>query len=427
MPLMLAALDLARRIEAGELSPAAVIALCAEAIAARDADIGAFAACDIDAAREAATERHASAPLRGLPIGIKDIFDTAQLPTAYGSRLYAGHRPKADATLVMLAQRAGGIVLGKTVTTEFASLQPAKTRNPRNMAHTPGGSSSGSAAAVAAGMVPIACGSQTAGSIIRPAAFCGIAGFKPSFRLLPTVGMKCFAWSLDTAGLFAVTIADVAYAAAAISGRDLRIDRHGDGLIDDSPPSIGLVRSHHWPEASADMQDAFERAARLAEAAGARVRDVELPPAFEQADRIHATIQDFEAFRALAYEYDHHRDDMGPLLRQQLDAASTIAPNDYDDARRLARRARQSYADVIAGFDVLLSPSATGAAPHGLLSTGRPIFNRLWTLLGPPCINVPGLTDRAGLPLGVQVIGRFARDRVALEAAAFVERALMRA
>jgi Asp-tRNA(Asn)/Glu-tRNA(Gln) amidotransferase A subunit family amidase len=419
---MLSALDLARAIEAGTMAPRAVVDRCAEAIARHEAEIGAFAALDLAATRRAAEAPGLRlTPLRGLPVGVKDTFDTADLPTQYGSPIYAGHRPKADAALVALVRRAGGLVLGKTVTTELATLQPAATRNPRNPAHTPGGSSSGSAAAVAAGMVPIALGSQTGGSVIRPAAFCGIAGFKPSFRLLPTVGMKCFSWSLDTAGLFAAGVADVAFAAAAITGRDLRIDQRAPGA-----PSLALVRTHLWHEASADMQAGLEHAARAAEAAGARVRELALPPIFEAAMRAHVIIQDHEAYRALAYEFDQHRERLGPILRQQLTHAATIDFDAYDEARRTARRARQICADLMADTDAMLTPSAPGAAPHGLGSTGDPMFNRLWTLLGPPCINVPGLTDPSGLPLGVQIVGRFARDRVALEAGWFLERALLR-
>jgi Asp-tRNA(Asn)/Glu-tRNA(Gln) amidotransferase A subunit family amidase len=417
---MLSALDLARAIEAGAITPRAVVDLCAEAIARHEAEIGAFAALDLAAAgRAAEAPGLRQKPLRGLPVGIKDTFDTADLPTQYGSPIYAGHRPKADAALVALVRRAGGLVLGKTVTTELATLQPAATRNPRNPAHTPGGSSSGSAAAVAAGMAPIALGSQTGGSVIRPAAFCGIAGFKPSFRMLPTVGMKCFSWSLDTAGLFAAGVADVAFAAAAITGRDLRIDQRAP-----EAPSLALVRTHLWHEASVDMQAGLEHAARAAEAAGARVRELALPPIFEAAMRAHVIIQDHEAYRALAYEFDHHREQLGPILRQQLAHAATIDFDSYDEARRTARRARQMFADLMADTDAMLTPSAPGAAPHGLGSTGDPMFNRLWTLLGPPCINVPGLNDSRGLPLGVQIVGRFARDRVALEAAWFLERAL---
>jgi Asp-tRNA(Asn)/Glu-tRNA(Gln) amidotransferase A subunit family amidase len=415
---MLSALELIRQIETGALTARAVIDRCADAIAKRDAEIGAFVALDIEAARERA-ERLATLPLRGLPIGVKDIYDTADLPTQYGSSIYAGHRPKADAAMVALIRRAGGVVIGKTVTTEFASLEPARTRNPHNLAHTPGGSSSGSAAAVAASMVPIALGSQTGGSVIRPAAYCGVVGFKPSFRLLPTIGMKCFSWSLDTVGLFAAGVADAALAAALISGRDLRIDH-----AEPAAPRVALVRTQSWPEASASMQDAVERAARAAEAAGAKVTEVELPVIFETAAQVHGTIQDHEAYRALADEIDRHRDRLGPVLREQLEKAAAITPAAYDDARRLARQARRALIDFMEGIDVLLTPSAPGAAPHGLSSTGKPTFNRLWTLLGTPCVNVPGLFDSAGLPLGVQIVGRFARDRLALEAAAFLQRAL---
>src|SRR6516164_7179280 len=311
---MLSALDLARRVAAGTLLPRDVIDLCAKAIAIREAEVGAFTALDLEAARRDAQPELARMPLCGLPVGIKDIYDTADLPTAYGSPIYAGHRPKTDAAMVMLVRRAGGIVLGKTVTTEFASLQPAATRNPRNLAHTPGGSSSGSAAAVAAGMVPIALGSQTAGSVIRPAAFCGVAGFKPSFRMLPTVGMKCFSWSLDTVGLFAAGIADVAFAAAAIGGRDLRVDGR-----EPSAPAVGLLHTALWPEASADMQDAIEHAARKASASGAQIKEITLPAVFDAAAQAHATIQDFEAHKALAFEFDRHRDRLSPALREQLD------------------------------------------------------------------------------------------------------------
>ncbi len=283
---MLSALNLARQIEAGKLTPRAVIELCAEAIAAREKEIGAFVALDLDAARRAAEEpRLAAAPLRGLPVAVKDIFDTADLPTQYGSPIYSGYRPRADAAAVALTRRVGGIILGKTVTTELASLVPAATRNPHNLAHTPGGSSSGSAAAVAAAMAPIAFGSQTAGSVIRPAAFCGVAGFKPSYRLIPMVGVKDVSWHLDTGGLFAASVADVAFAAAAITDRDLRVDR---GMP--AAPRIALVRTHLWPQASAGMQNALESAARIAEAGGSKVVDATLPPILEEAYAAQFTI-----------------------------------------------------------------------------------------------------------------------------------------
>jgi Asp-tRNA(Asn)/Glu-tRNA(Gln) amidotransferase A subunit family amidase len=416
---MLRALDLARRIEAGALTPRAVVELCAEAIAASEAKIGAFAALDLEGARRAADEgRLAAMPLRGLPVGIKDIFDTAGLPTQYGSPIYAGHQPHADAAAVVLVRRAGGLLLGKTVTTEFASAVPSRTRNPHNTAHTPGGSSSGSAAAVAAAMLPIALGSQTAGSVIRPAAFCGVAGFKPSYRLIPTVGMKTYAWHLDTVGLFAAEIADVAFAASAIAERDLRVDRATSAV-----PRIGLMRTHLWTQATAAMQEAVEAAARAAEVRGAQVREQSVPPILIEAYQAQFVIQDYEAFRSFAFEYDRHRDGIGQPLREQLDRAAAIPAADYDAARRTASRGRLALADLMSEHDVLLTPSAPGAAPQDLGSTGNPMFNRLWTLMGTPCVNVPGLRE-GNLPLGVQIVGPFGGDRVALEAALFVEGAI---
>jgi len=417
---MLSVLDLAARLEGGKLMPRVVVELCAEVIAAHEKDVRAFATLDLAGARRAADDaRLSSLPLRGLPVGFKDIFDSADLPTQYGSPVYANHRPTADATAVVMTRQAGGIVLGKTVTTQFASLVPSATRNPRNLAHTPGGSSAGSAAAVAAGMVPLAFGTQTAGSVIRPAAFCGVAAFKPSFRLIPMVGVKDVAWHLDTAGLFGAGVADVAFAAAVILQRELRVDSTAPAA-----PRIAVARTHLWPKASPAMQQAVDSAARIAAAAGAKVADLQLPPIVEDAYEAQFTIQDYENIRALAFEYDRHRDRIDPLLRTQLDRAAAISADEYDAARRLASRARQLLADAMADHDVILTPSAPGAAPHGFATTGDPMFNRLWTLMGAPCVNVAGLNDGDGLPLGIQIVGRFGRDHAALEAALFVERAI---
>jgi Asp-tRNA(Asn)/Glu-tRNA(Gln) amidotransferase A subunit family amidase len=415
---MLSALDLTRRIEAGELDPPAVVDLCAEAIAAREAEIGAFASLDLEGARRRAKDATLAAlPLRGLPVGLKDIIDTADFPTEYGTPIYQGNRPAADAAVVSMVRRAGGLVLGKTVTTAFAHRQPGKTRNPVDPERTPGGSSSGSAAAIAAGMLPIALGTQTGGSVIRPAAYCGVAGFKPSYKLIPTVGVKCLSWHLDTVGLFAAGIADVAFAAGAITGRDLKVGRP-------APPRIALMRTHIWGEASTDMQRAVETAAKAAAGAGARVEEVALPAILEDAWRAHPVIQDYEAYRALAFEYDRHRERVAPMTREVLDKAAAITADAYDAARRTTRLARQAFGELMTDHDVLLTPSAPGAAPRGLGSTGSPIFNRLWTLMGAPATNVPGLADPAGLPLGIQVVGRFGRDRATLEAALFVEQVI---
>jgi len=381
--------------------------------------VQAFVALDLVAARRSADNpKLAALPLFGLPVGVKDIFDTFDFPTEYGSPIYAGFQPRADAAAVALTRRAGGVVLGKTATTEFATMVPAATRNPHNLDHTPGGSSSGSCAAVAASMLPFAFGSQTAGSVIRPASFCGVAGFKPSYRLIPTAGVKDVAPHLDTAGVFAAGVADVAFMTAAILDRDLRVDR--------SPPAaprIALTRTHLWSKASAAMQRAVERAARAAEKAGAKVVDLTLPAILEEAYAAQFVIQDHETFRSRSYEYDAHRDKLGKELRESLDAAAAITADAYDAARRTAKRARQALADLMAEHDVILTASAPGAAPKGLGSTGNPMFNRLWTLMGTPCVNVPGLSED-GLPLGIQIVGRFGRDRAALEAAAFVERAI---
>lgn len=415
-PAPVSGLALARDIEAGRITPAAAIEAAIAAIEAHDERLAAFVATDFPGARAASGTQ---GPLRGLAIGVKDIFDTADMPTTMGSPLYAGHRPVADAPAVAMAKRAGGAIVGKTVTTEFAYLDPGPTRNPVKLDHTPGGSSSGSAAAVGAGLIPLAFGTQTGGSVVRPAAYCGVAGFKPSFRLLPTVGVKCFSWSLDTVGLFGAGVADVAFFAEGLTGRDLRVDRREPG-----PPCIGIARTHLWHEASGEMRDAVETAARRAEVAGARVVDLDLPGLFADAFCAHQAIQDFQAAQALAWEYDRHADRLSPLLRETLALGRTVTPDDYDRARRVARLARLALKDVFADVDVLLTPSAPGAAPEGLGSTGTSIFNRLWTLMGTPTVNVPGLTGHHGLPLGIQIVAPFGRDRACLEAALFLERTI---
>jgi Asp-tRNA(Asn)/Glu-tRNA(Gln) amidotransferase A subunit family amidase len=418
---MLSALALARQIDDGTTTPAKVIDRCMEAIAAQDKELSAFVCLDAELARkDAQAQVHGPTLLRGLPIGVKDIFDTVDFPTEYGSKLYAGHRPACDCPAVSMLKRAGGVILGKTVTTEFANMDPPPTKNPRNLGHTPGGSSSGSAAAVAAGMLPIATGTQTGGSVIRPAAYCGIAGFKPSYRLIPTAGIKAFSWSLDTVGLFAASVPDVAYAAAAMTGRDLRVDR--------APPAAApllVARTRVWDQASADMQRAIEETARAAKAAGAEVKDIELPEVMEEAWRVQQIIMDYEAFRALAYEYDNHRKAIGPVLGALLDKAASIPSEEYDAARRLTRRARHAANELLEGH-FILTPSAPGAAPHGYLTTGKSTFNRLWTSMGTPCVNVAGINDSNGLPLGVQIVGRFGRDRATLEAASFIENVIAR-
>ena len=412
---MISLSEFQRRIDAGALSADAAIARSLEAIVAHDVAIGAFVS-RADSARAAS-----AGPLRGIAVGIKDIMDTQDFPTEMGSPIYRGWRSRGDASVVSMLKRAGATIVGKTATTAFASLDPAATRNPRNGDHTPGGSSSGSAAAVAAGMVPLALGTQTGGSMIRPASFCGVTAIKPSFRLLPTVGVKCYSWTLDTVGLFAAGVEDLAHGLSAMTGRSELILR-GVGAT----PRIGVVTQDFAGAPEPAGGEALRTAIKAAEASGASVRALELPEVLGDAWRIQPTLQEFEAHQALAWEYRVHYDAMPALLRARLDESVDIAPAAYDEARRVANLARRALNDVFKEVDALLTFSAPGAAPKGLASTGDPRFNRLWTLMGVPCVNIPADVADGGLPVGVQLIARFGDDAGALATAGFVEAALKR-
>ena len=412
---MMSLAELQRRIECGELSPLQAIAQSRDAIAAQEKTIGAFVCHDQNARAGGA------GPLRGIAVGIKDIIDTADFPTEMGSAIYRGFRPRADAPVVAALKRAGATIIGKTTTTAFAANDPTATLNPRNHGHTPGGSSSGSAAAVAAGMVPLALGTQTGGSVIRPASFCGVAAIKPSYRLLPTVGVKCFSWTLDTVGLFAAGVEDLARGLAAMTGRSELLADAAAGA-----PRIGLVVQEFAGAPDEAGAEALRIAGAASERAGASVRALALPDILAEAWRIQPTVQQFEAHQALAWEYDANYEAMPPKLRARLDASLGIAPASYDEAIGTAGEARRTLEQVFEEVDVLLALSAPGAAPKGLASTGDPRFNRLWTLMGVPCVNVPAFIADGGLPVGVQVIARFGNDAGALAAARFVEAALAR-
>ena len=412
---MISLAELQRRIDSGDLSPDAAIAQSRETIDAQDKTIGAFV-CRSKEARAGG-----AGPLRGIAVGIKDIIDTSELPTGMGSTIYRGWQPRADASAVMMLKQAGATIIGKTTTTAFAANDPTATLNPRNHDHTPGGSSSGSAAAVAAGMIPLALGTQTGGSVIRPASFCGVAAIKPSFRLLPTVGVKCFSWTLDTVGLFAAGVEDLACGLAAMTDRPELL---GGARV--SAPRIGVVTQEFAGAPEAASEEALRVAGRAAERAGASVRAIALPRIAAEAWRIHTTIQQFEAHQAFAWEYRANYDAMPPLLRRRLDESVDITPAAYDEARAIAVRSRIALAETFEDVDVLLTFSAPGAAPKGLDWTGDPRFNRLWTLMGTPCVNIPAIVADGGLPVGVQVIARFGDDAAALKAARFVEAALAR-
>jgi Asp-tRNA(Asn)/Glu-tRNA(Gln) amidotransferase A subunit family amidase len=358
-------------------------------------------------------------PLSGIAVGIKDIFDTSDMPTTYGSPIYGNHQPKTDAALVSMLRRSGATIAAKTVTTEFAFFHPGPTRNPHNFAYSPGGSSSGSVAGVAAGYFPAAIGTQTGGSVIRPAAYCGVAGYKPSFGLFPVTGSKCFSWSLDTVGFFAATVADAAFIATSCSGFDMRVDAKKP-----SPPRIGVYRSHVFDQASAGMQDAFETSIRLAERAGARVTEITPLKALNKAYNAHPIIQNHEAALACAGELQNHVDMMSEKLCCTLEAGQQISIEDYNEAQRVAKEARQATHALFTDIDILLTPSAPDIAPFGIETTGEPTFNKVWTLLGLPCVSVPGLVDQHNMPLGMQIIAPYGQDRKACMTAHWLEQVL---
>ncbi|WP_417768151.1 amidase [Stappia sp.] len=414
---MLSALELVKALDAGTIRLDDIYREIAERIEAREPEIRAFVSHDVETAHQAA--HRAKGPLMGLPLAVKDNIDTGDRPSAYGSPIHEGHQPAVDAAIVALARRAGAAIIGKTVTTEFAFFKPGPTRNPVNPDHTPGGSSSGSAAGIAAGFFPLALGTQTGGSVVRPASFCGIAGFKPTFGYLPTIGVKIFSWSLDTLGLFGKGVADVAFGAGILAGRDWRVD-----TMVPSPPRIGLIEPQPWAQADDDMLAALDSARALAERAGASVQSISLPPVFREAFAAHQVIQDYEATRALAAEVDKAGGMLSPVLRETLVDGAAISADAYDAAQEIAAQARRAHADLLSQVDVLMMPSAPGAAPAGLASTGSSVFNRVWTLMGAPAVNVPGLRNAAGLPLGIQLVGACGRDRATLQAALWLEQLL---
>jgi amidase len=350
---------------------------------------------------------------------VKDVFDTADFPTQYGSPIYAGHRPRWDAAAVASARAAGAVVLGKTVTTEFATMFPGPTVNPHHAAHTPGGSSSGSAAAVAAGMVPFAYATQTVGSTIRPAAYCGVVGYKPSFGTIARAGLKLTSESLDTVGTIARTVADAALLASASAARP--------GLLEGKPadrPKLRLCRSPNWKAMTPDAARAFgATAARLA-AAGARIEERELPKEFDALDEHRHRILCWEIARCMAHEVAHHYDALSAILRSVIDAGRAMPYADYERALLHAEACRRSFAAEMEGFDAIVTPSATGEAPRGLDSTGDTSMNRLWTVLHGPCVTVPAGAGPSGLPLGVQFVGRGGTDSHVLGVARWAEGAL---
>jgi len=395
-PHRLGAKEAAGRIERGELTARSLLQSCLERIAQREPGIQAWAFLD-EAAAWSQLES-VRGPLRGVPVGVKDIFDTFDMPTQYGSRIYLGHRPRADSGPVALTRAAGGVILGKTVTAEFATFVPGKTRNPHNPAYTPGGSSSGSAAAVADFMVPLAFGTQTAGSVIRPGSYCGVVACKPTYNLLPRAGVHPNADSLDTVGVYGRSVEDVAFFLEALTGRsDLQ------GNVD--RPRIGACRTWEWELVEAPMAGAFEVAAKKLGATQFR-----LPDSFRGLRDAHGVIIRYEGARSLADEYRRFAALLDPALRRRCDEGYATDAARYRDALLYALRCRCALGDAFGDLDVLIAPAATGEAPEGLGSTGNVAMNVVWTLLHVPCVSVPMGTGPNGLPLGLQVIGRIGDD-----------------
>src|SRR5216683_1269802 len=425
-PLTLSARDAAREIAAGRLSAEALVAACLERIAAREPVVGAWHHLDRDAALAAARCCDTSAPsgpLHGIPIAVKDLIDTVDMPTGYGSAIYEGHRPAADAACVALARAAGAIVLGKTVTTEFACFTAGKTANPHNPAHTPGGSSSGSAAAVADGMAPLALGTQTAGSVIRPASYCGVVGFKPSFGTIARAGVKPLSDSLDTIGTMARNVADAAFFAGILGGRPgLR-----EVAMPAAPPRFGLYRTPMWEEREPSTEAALNHARTALERAGAQIAEIEVPPEHRGLTAAQERVMGFELVRGLAYERLQHSGELSPRLGQLLDAGMKVGADAYDAACTETAAARAHLDRFFGPCAAVLAPAAPGEAPAGLSYTGNPVFNRMWTLLGVPCVTLPAIWGGSGLPTGVQLVGRPGCDAELMAAALFVERALAEA
>jgi len=415
-PNTLSLLSAVKAIEDGTLTAEGLVQSCLERIAERDEAVGAWMHVAGDAARSAAGQG-AVGPLRGVPVGIKDLIDTVDMPTGYGSPIYDGYRPGWDAACVSRIRNAGGIILGKTVTTEFAYFGPGKTANPHDPGRTPGGSSSGSAAAVADFQIFAALGTQTAGSVVRPASFCGVVGYKPTYGVLPLAGVRALAPSMDHVGVFARTVQDAGYLASIIGRRPALVL---EDILENWAPRIGFCRTHEWDHAEAGTQALLSDAAAALGVAGAKVTDVKLPMSYASLAVVQAQVMDYEVSFSGLYEVTNHRDQVSAKYLERFEVGAELGAEMYDAAKQQAATACAELDNIMGECDVLMCPSAPGEAPQGLQATGDPVFNRIWSLLGVPCVSVPGLIGAAGMPVGVQIIGRPGDDARVLKAASWV-------
>src|SRR5258705_7787395 len=416
----LSACDIAQGVATGAFSAEAVVRDCLDRIEERDKQVKAWPFLDrklaLDQAR-ALDRAGAKGVLAGVPLGIKDITDTFDMPTDMGSPIYQNHRTATDASCVALARRDGAVILGKTVTCEFAGLTPNVTRNPRNLDHTPGGSSRGSAAAVADNMVAVAYGTQTGGSVLRPASFCGAVGYKPTYNLISRGGIKFAAESRDTIGLIARSVDDLDLVASVLTGRERAPSR-------DTPPRIGLCRTLFWDHALPESQHAIEDSARRLQVAGAAFHDVALPQSFDSLIEARTIINPVERARSMAHEWNTNRELLSPGLTRQIETGLTIPYARYIESLQRIKECRDLVPEIFGEADVLLAPAVTGEAPKGLESTGDTRFQEFWTALHTPTITLSTHRGPNGLPIGIQLIGRLYEDETLLAAARWVSRQL---
>jgi len=410
----LSATEVVQKIATGATTAEAVVRDCLARIAERDGAVKAWAFVDPALALRQARELDrgpARGPLHGVPVGIKDVIDTVDMPTQMGSPIYDGYRPRCDASCVAILRAAGAVILGKTITCEFAGVEPNVTRNPHNPAHTPGGSSSGSAAAVADFMVPVAFGTQTGGSILRPASFCGIVGYKPSFGTINRAGLKFAAESIDTIGPLTRTVADAALVTAVLVGATLPTLAWSGAA-----PRVGVCRTHLWSTAEPATVAAIEDAAKRLGAVG----EAKLPSGFEALSEAREVFNEFERARAMAHEWHAHRDRISARLAKSIQNGMAMKWERYLASRHVVAGWRARLDALFDGFDVLLAPCVPGEAPEGLGHTGDPRMQGIWTLLHAPTITLPTHRGPKGLPVGIQLVGRIGDDEKLLAAASWV-------
>ncbi len=413
----MSAVALRDEIAAGDLTATSLVERCIARIEVREAEVQAwewfqpdYALAQAKALDEVFASGGVKGPLHGLPVGLKDVIDTSDAPTGNGCPVDAGRQPDKDARLVAMLRDAGAIIMGKTVSTELAFMHAGKTRNPHNPAHTPGGSSSGSCAAVGDGMIPLAVGTQTGGSVIRPASFCGITGFKPTFNAIPRAGVCLQSHTLDTVGVFGKTPADTALIASSLfQGDDFSADVEAMAT-----PRFALLHPPGWDDATDDLHAAF---ARVEQALGERVARATLPPAFDDAADMRAIVN----FAEMAHHYARYReaglDRLGPETQKAMKDGAETSATDYIAALATGQAMKGGLCDVFKTADFLICPAATGPAPKGLAFTGDSIFNGLWTFCGTPAITVPIEAAKNGLPIGVQIVAAKGRDGDLLRAA----------